>query len=67
MGWVDSLSGGKYSLNPHKHQTIGHASCTRTAASARGNLRENVDFKKKKKEKEKKKKREREKQINYTI
>jgi hypothetical protein len=38
-------------------------------ASARGNLRENVDFKKKKKkeEKEKKKKREREKQINYTI
>ena len=35
-------------------------------ASARGNLRENVDFKKKKKE-EKEKKREREKQINYTI
>ena len=56
-------------MNPHKHQTIGHASCTRTAASARGNLRDNVDFKKKKKkEKEKKKKkREREKQINYTI
>jgi hypothetical protein len=37
-------------------------------ASARGNLRENVDFKKKKKREEKeKKKREREKQINYTI